>query len=269
MFPFGVGLPTYKLLSLLCSLDAPEKKTFDQLVESLSNYISPTLSRFVARWKFNQRCQVGTESIAEFTTALKDLAKDCTYGTMRDELIRDRLVVGTKCDHIKSRLLEQKDDANLATVLDLAIMLERAASSTSTLVTNYESVSVQKIATQETKTTSSRIIRFSCRGNHVRSNCKYRDLVYNQCGKKGHLAKVCRSSLNKESTAPTPNYVAADVGESTQSSASLFSVSSGKTLEPYKLDLKYCTCCPFSVQKIANIQNRLPLRKHLIYKIVA
>ena len=46
------------------------------------------------RAKFNMRVQTGGEPVDNFITDLYSLAEDCNFGTLYDELIRDRLVVG-------------------------------------------------------------------------------------------------------------------------------------------------------------------------------
>ena len=46
------------------------------------------------RARFNQRKQLEGESVDTFITALHSLAEHCMYGELRDEMIRDRIVVG-------------------------------------------------------------------------------------------------------------------------------------------------------------------------------
>ena len=44
--------------------------------------------------KFNSRKQLQDETVDDFITDLFCLAEHCSYGELRDEMIRDRLVVG-------------------------------------------------------------------------------------------------------------------------------------------------------------------------------
>ena len=46
------------------------------------------------RAKFNQRSQQEGETVDQFVTALHQLVEYCSYGNLREEMIRDRLVVG-------------------------------------------------------------------------------------------------------------------------------------------------------------------------------
>jgi len=45
---------------------------------------------------FNNRYQLQGESVEQFITEVHRLAEYCEFGTMKDELIRDRLVVGIR-----------------------------------------------------------------------------------------------------------------------------------------------------------------------------
>ena len=45
------------------------------------------------RAKFNQRCQGDSKSAEQFITSLCCLAEDCAYGDLKDQMIRDRMVV--------------------------------------------------------------------------------------------------------------------------------------------------------------------------------
>ena len=46
--------------------------------------------------RFNRRCQGEDETAEQFITSLFALPDNCNYGDLRDEFIRDRLVVGIK-----------------------------------------------------------------------------------------------------------------------------------------------------------------------------
>ena len=45
------------------------------------------------RAKFNRRVQLEGESIEQFITALYTLVETCDYGTLKDEIIQDRIVI--------------------------------------------------------------------------------------------------------------------------------------------------------------------------------
>ena len=45
---------------------------------------------------FNKRCQLPNESVDQFITEVYRLGDNCEFGAMKEELIRDRLVVGIR-----------------------------------------------------------------------------------------------------------------------------------------------------------------------------
>ena len=51
------------------------------------------------RPKFNSKSQQDKESVDNFITDLYCLAEYCEFGTLRDDLIRDRIVVGLKAEN--------------------------------------------------------------------------------------------------------------------------------------------------------------------------
>ncbi|UYV67917.1 K02A2.6-like [Cordylochernes scorpioides] len=102
-------------------------------VTSLSEAIDLLRQRYVVksrpwviRMKFNDRRQLQGETIAVYISALRALAKDCAYGSMEDELIRDRFIVGTKIKQLRDRLLVETTDLNLDQVVQLATQYEKA-----------------------------------------------------------------------------------------------------------------------------------------------
>ena len=56
------------------------------------------------RAHFNRRSQGQSESIEQFITSLYQLAETCEYGELKDEMIRDRIVVGIRDQALSERL---------------------------------------------------------------------------------------------------------------------------------------------------------------------
>ena len=64
------------------------------------------------RARFNQRRQEEGESVDEFVTTLHCLSEHCEYAGLRDEMIRDRIVMGVR-DSILSEKLQLEADLTL------------------------------------------------------------------------------------------------------------------------------------------------------------
>src|SRR4029434_3448248 len=68
------------------------------------------------RDKFNKRSQEVGESAENFITAVHKLAEHCKYGVLREELIRDRIVVGIR-DAKLSKKMQLNQKLDLATAI--------------------------------------------------------------------------------------------------------------------------------------------------------
>ena len=56
------------------------------------------------RAKFNQRKQMTGEHVDSFITWLHKLIEHCDYGALKDEMIRDKIVVGLVDEQLSEKL---------------------------------------------------------------------------------------------------------------------------------------------------------------------
>ena len=55
-------------------------------------YCKPKENVTIERYRFNTRAEASDETIDEYVTKLKLIAKNCKFGNLEDELIRDRIL---------------------------------------------------------------------------------------------------------------------------------------------------------------------------------
>ena len=91
------------------TLVAEDKKKFDKVVEGLDNYFEPKKYITYERHMFFTRVQHSDESIDDYVTDLRIKARDCNFGPLHDEMIRDRVICGIISEQLRSRLLRQGD----------------------------------------------------------------------------------------------------------------------------------------------------------------
>ena len=65
----------------------------------------PTKNSIIDRHRFNPTNQKPTEPISSYVASLRILANKCEFGTLTDELIRDRIVCGIHSDRVRKHLL--------------------------------------------------------------------------------------------------------------------------------------------------------------------
>ena len=70
---------------------------------------NPLTNVIIERQKFNTRFQEALEPVQNFITALKILADACEIRTLKDSLIRDRIVCGVSSDALRKQLLKERD----------------------------------------------------------------------------------------------------------------------------------------------------------------
>ena len=75
---------------------ADDRKEFSRVLDKFDSFYKVRKNVIYERARFNRRNQQSGESAEQYIMALYDLAEHCNYGDMRDEMIRDRLVVGIR-----------------------------------------------------------------------------------------------------------------------------------------------------------------------------
>ena len=98
------------------------------------------------RARFNMRKQEANETVDVFVTALHAFAEHCNYGTLHDELIRDRIVVGLADARLSERMQMEKD-LNLEKAMNMARQSEEIKKQQNTLRSETSSVVQMDAAT--------------------------------------------------------------------------------------------------------------------------
>jgi len=100
--------------------------TLKTVTDKFTEYFSPKKNTIFERYKFNSRKQQLGESVDSFVTALYSLAETCEYGALKEELIRDRIVIGVKDTRVSERL-QLSADLTLEKALNKARQAETQA----------------------------------------------------------------------------------------------------------------------------------------------
>lgn len=95
-------------------------KEYDKVVAAFDSYFVPRRNIIYERARFNQRCQLEHEPVESFIKEIHRLADTCDFGTLKAELIRDRLVVG-----LLDRSLSEKLQLDADLTLDKAVNTAR------------------------------------------------------------------------------------------------------------------------------------------------
>ncbi|KAK0142863.1 hypothetical protein N1851_019189 [Merluccius polli] len=200
-------------------LSLPDVGTsYKSACDALKAFFVPRVNVVAERNKFRRRAQRQGESIVQYIAALRDLLVNCDFGLLADDMIRDQLIEKTSSSRIRERLLLEAD-LTLQKAITLASHIETAVADAKAIASVSEA-SVQLVqprgggayqrqtevnshATRpqtisDPQRTSQQKACYRCGStSHLANNqkCAAKNSKCNQCGKIGHFAKVCRSTV--------------------------------------------------------------------------
>ena len=197
------GAPTYRLIRNLSTPLKPGEKTYKEIVELVASHLQPKPSVIMQRFKFNSRVRGEGESIADFVAVLRQLSEHCAFGDTLQDVLRDRLVCGVKDERIQRRLLGEVE-LTFARAFQIALAVESANKHAIELQSSVPTTvpPVINAVGSRPKDKAKKVIEcYRCGGNHYASSCRFKGAICSQCGKRGHLAKVCRGVTHKREDA--------------------------------------------------------------------
>lgn len=189
--------------------DDATRKTLENVIKLFDNYFEPVKNVIYERAKFNMLRQ-GEKSIHQYIVALQNQADQCDYGTVKDELIRDRIVVGVRDKRLHEYLIDVED-------MDLTKCIKKAKQwvSNHTQSSNYdfEDDNVDYVNAKNRSDTRKRVevpstsypCKFCGKNFHRGKNCPAKFSVCRVCNEKGHWAKsaVCKNKAIGELASAT------------------------------------------------------------------
>ena len=231
-----------------------DRKSYESVMGKFDAFFKVRKNVIFERARFNRRCQRADESAEQFITCLYSLAENCACGALRDEMIRDRIVVGIRDGSLSERLQ-----------LDPELTLEKAK----TLVRQCEAVHEQqallrsgpkqelavdsvrrrppfknrgpnKMARKGSRSSDSSKQCSRCgKGPHPRQSCPAKEVVCHNCKKEGHYSSQCFSKSVNEVTETDTGYdtsylTAVTGGQSTSSWTTTVAVNGHELV--FKLD---------------------------------
>ena len=91
------------------SVTVEQKKEYRQVVQKFDEYFKVRKNLVYERASFNLANQLADESAEQFITRLHQLAENCEFGDLKNEMIRDRLVIGIRDGQLSERLQMESD----------------------------------------------------------------------------------------------------------------------------------------------------------------
>ena len=104
------------------TLEEGDQAKFDVILAKFDGHFVPKWNTIHERARFYQRNQKQGESVESFILSLYELAEHCDFGTIRDQQVRDRIVIGIS-DKTVSQKLQLKSSLPLETAIQIARQL--------------------------------------------------------------------------------------------------------------------------------------------------
>ena len=86
------------------NISSDDRKSYSTVMEKLNDFFKIRKNVIYERARFNRRVQLADESVEHFITNLYQLVEHCKYGDLKEEMIRDRIVVEIRDSALSERL---------------------------------------------------------------------------------------------------------------------------------------------------------------------
>ena len=196
------------------TLPEDERDKINVLFAKFEEYCKPKQNITIERYRFNSRVQGKLETVDQYITELKLIPKNCSFGELESQLLRDRVVCGIHSDEVRQHLL-RADDLTLEKCLKICHSYEQTKKSVQ-ILTDSPHVVVDNLKKQkhkkpsQTKHTGDKCDdgvpqpKYTCNNcgrQHAKRQCPAYGQKCHKCGKLNHFAKYCRGKRTVQSVA--------------------------------------------------------------------
>ncbi|CAC5382216.1 unnamed protein product [Mytilus coruscus] len=172
-----------------------DKGKIGPLFTHFERYCIPRKNVTMERYKFNTRVQGKSESIDQFVTDLRNMTQNCAFGTITEELVRDRIVCETNSERVKERLVRD-DELTLAKAILACRADEESKRQIKTFKEDETVHALKRRPRYQNQLRRKEDQKFSCGKcgiQHEKRNCPAYGKKCRKCNKLNHFQKCCRS----------------------------------------------------------------------------
>lgn len=152
--------------------------SYGDICGKLTQHFTPTKIKIAERFRFYQRKQKEDETIVNFVAAVRNLSKDCQFGSFFNSALRDAFVIGLGDSKIQMKLLSE---------------------STLTEATTQQAKQLRQAETLVYQMWKSGQC-WRCGKLHGAYSFRFRNLECCKCKKRGHRASKCLQGSGQRSS---------------------------------------------------------------------
>lgn len=192
-------------------LSSEDSGKYESVKAKFEDYLGHKTNIVFERARFLKRRQIEGEPVDVFINDLHKLAEKCKFGDLKDELIRDLIVIGV-LDQKLSESLQIDDKLDLKKAIMRARQAENIHSQQSIVRDSAQIETVQKKAPYK-KPINQTQRNFKCYkcgslSYHGSENCPANGVKCHKCNRNGHYARVCRQKkVNEVSMEDAESYL--------------------------------------------------------------
>ncbi|XP_053686301.1 uncharacterized protein LOC128735842 [Sabethes cyaneus] len=172
-----------------------EKSNVSACLQSLRKYIVPKRNVKLARYEFIQCKQMSPdeasegETVMQFINRARALVKDCNYGNIEEEMLRDVIVAGLQDHHLQKEFID-KPDLPAAEVISRCMSAEATQNELGKIKWYEEEHSVNKVYKKQVLDKKCGYCGYAY---HRRlSECPARGIACFYCQQRRHFESVCK-----------------------------------------------------------------------------
>lgn len=178
-------------------LSEDERLTPEDALRAIREKVVPKRNIIVDRLDFFCATQYSCESIDDFTTRLKILAKVAKFGDLKDELITYKLVTANKWPQLRSKMLAVSE-ITLTKAVDICRAEEITVKRSQELVLPVSESEVNKVSSSKPGSSSRLPLCKFCGEHHnfSKGSCPALGKRCHRCQGRNHFEKVCKAKKN-------------------------------------------------------------------------
>ncbi|XP_013395987.1 uncharacterized protein LOC106163063 [Lingula anatina] len=159
-----------------------DEKIFEKVVENFKRFCEPRKNEIYERYCFRTCDQQVGETFEHYVTDLKNKADTCNFGILKEEMIRDQIVVGIRDLRLKEKLLCTED-----------LTLQKAVQTCMAAETCQEQMKTHVAVTSLIKVNLQLETVADVGGDHNKYKCPAWGKMCRKCKGWNHFANKCRT----------------------------------------------------------------------------